>query len=201
MKIESDARRAYTKRARADAERENGEAILDAARNAFLADAFDRVTLNRIAEESGVTVQTVIRRFGSKEALFQAFVQRERPRILEDRESDPEAGIDAAIGKLVGHYERDGDIILNFALQEHRIPAIGAIVDEGRATHRTWVETHCRHILSGIRGDARERVIAAAIAATDLSTWKLLRRDLGYSRDVVVSVMRELIAGIESRNS
>lgn len=68
--------RSYRKKARAEAERATGEAILDAAFAAFGNEPFDRVTLQRIAEESGVAVQTVIRRFGSKEELFEALVAR-----------------------------------------------------------------------------------------------------------------------------
>ena len=195
--MNEDERRTYRKRARAESERATGEAILDAGRRAFQSEPFDSVTLRRIAEESGVTVQTVVRRFGSKEGLFQAFVERERPRILAARESKPEAGVTAAIGKLVDHYEEDGDLILNLVAQEHRLEAIDAIVAEGRETHRQWVETHCVHLLPTEDDHARELVRGAAIAATDLGTWKLLRRDLGHRRDDVVLIMSSLIAGIE----
>ena len=69
---------------RAEAEQVTGEAILDAALAAFAQEPFDRVTLQRIAAASGVTVQTVIRRFGSKEQLFEALGERERVRVLCD---------------------------------------------------------------------------------------------------------------------
>lgn len=200
MKVSSDTRRVYRKSARAESERATAEAILSAARNAFQSDPFDRVTLRRIAEESGVTEQTVVRRFGSKVGLFNAFVERERPRILASRESKPQAGVPAAIEKLVDHYENDGDLILNLVAQEHRLEAIRRIVAEGRETHRSWVETHCAHVLRTVEGDPRELAVAAVIAATDLGTWKLLRRDLGHSKEDVVSIMSELIAGIERRS-
>ena len=70
---------------RAEAEHVTGEAILDAALAAFAQEPFDRVTLQRIAAASGVTVQTVIRRFGSKEQLFEALGERERVRVHATR--------------------------------------------------------------------------------------------------------------------
>ncbi len=102
MQVNVVRRRVYRKRARADSEQATADAILTAARNAFLSHAFDRLTLKHIAEESGVTVQTVVRRFGSKEALFQAFVERERPRILASRESKPEDGVSGIPGAVQG---------------------------------------------------------------------------------------------------
>lgn len=200
MKSRAQPARAYRKDARADSERATAEAILDAARSAFVAEAFDRVTLGHIAQHSGVTVQTVIRRFGSKEGLFEALVERDRPRILSARESAPGAGLRASIERLVDHYENDGDLILNLVAQEHRTEAIGRVVAEGRDTHRAWVETHCADLLRRSGGAERERQVSAAIAATDLGTWKLLRRDLGHTRDDVVAIMFELVSGIERRS-
>lgn len=200
MKKRVPERRVYRKSARAEAERATGEAILAAAKKAFQSLPFDRVTLQAIAGESGVTVQTVIRRFTSKEELFKAMVERERPRILAARSVNPGAPLSEAIEALVDHYERDGDLILNFVAQEDRIEAVRKIVEEGRATHREWVKTHCRDLLSGVPegspNEISEHLVAAAFAATDIGTWKLLRRDLGHERETVVSVMTELISGL-----
>ena len=199
MKKEVAAKRPYRKTARARAELENEEAILRAARSAFRDEPFDRVTLKGIALESGVTVQTVIRRFGSKESLFEALVEQERPRVLASREVSPDASVWQAMEALIDHYEQDGDLILNFVAQETRIEAIRSVVSEGRVIHRQWIERYCAPVLAGLSGDEREYALAAAIAATDLGTWKLLRRDLGYSRDAVVTIMTGLVTGIERR--
>jgi hypothetical protein len=37
------------------------------------------------------------------------------------------------------------------------------------------------------------------IAITDVYTWKLLRRDLGLSRQVTVAALDEMVAGITTR--
>src|SRR6266702_2881748 len=61
------------------APRESGktvDAILGAAKALFLDDGFDGVNLDRIAERAGVSRQTVYNRFGSKEAVFRAMIER-----------------------------------------------------------------------------------------------------------------------------
>ena len=193
-------RRAYRKRARAESERATGEAILNAALSAFGSEPFDRVTLQEIAARSGVTVQTVIRRFGSKEDLFERLVERESPRVIASREPDPEAGLPEALEALLDHYERDGDAVLNFVAQEHLFEPVRAVVERGRTVHREWVEHHCSEILSDTRGPARQQRLYAAILITDLSSWKLLRRDLGLERPNVAAVMTELLEALKRRN-
>jgi AcrR family transcriptional regulator len=190
-------KRAYRKQARAEAEQATIDSILGSAFSAFAHEPFDRVTLQSIAEHSGVTVQTVIRHFGSKEKLFEALVEREAPRILARREPGEDAGLSAALGALLDHYEEDADMVLNFISQEHLFEPVRRVVELGRGVHREWVETHCADILAGTEGVERERLIHAAIAATDVSTWKLLRRDLGLEQSEVAAVMLKLLEGLK----
>lgn len=192
----SSEKRPYRKAARAEAERATGEAILDAALNAFGRELFDHVTLQQIAEDSGVTVQTVIRRFGSKEELFEALVERERPRILASREAAEADGLEAAIDALLEHYEADGETILNFIAQERRVALVRQIVEEGRRVHREWVERHCAALLDGVDGAERQELLFAAMAGTDLYTWKLLRRDRGLEPSRVHRVMMRILNGL-----
>ena len=51
--------------------------ILDGATTVFAAEGFDRANMDAIAARAGVTKPTLYARFGSKEALFRAAVQRE----------------------------------------------------------------------------------------------------------------------------
>jgi AcrR family transcriptional regulator len=53
------------------------EAMLDAATAVFGAQGFDRASMDAIAAEAGVTKPTLYARFGSKERLFEAAVERE----------------------------------------------------------------------------------------------------------------------------
>jgi AcrR family transcriptional regulator len=181
-------KRGYDQTARAQKTAETAERILDAALRAFAARDFDDVRLEDVAADADTTVQTVLRRFGGKEALFDALVEREAPRVDADRAA-PVDDPDGAIAALVAHYEKDGDMVLRFLAQEHRVPRVRAVVRQGRAVHRAW----CARCFD-VRGD--DRRLDAFVAATDLFVWKLLRRDLGRSRTDVEHTMRALVAGL-----
>ena len=194
------ATRSYQMTVRAQLAAETGERILSAAMDHFSRSQFDAVTLAEIAADAGVTMQTVIRRFGSKEELFEAVAERETARILAERE--PEADdlptMAAAVRTLVAHYETDGATVLNLLSQEHRSPTVAKIIARGRQAHRDWVATHCQPALGPSWGAARRRRLVAAIAATDIYIWKLLRLDLGLSPGEVEKTMMALLEGLEA---
>lgn len=182
--------------ARAEAAQATGEAILDAAFEAFSSGRFDEVTLQDVAAAAGVTVQTVIRRFSSKEGLFDAVVDRERALIAQRREVAEGADLQEAVKVLVDHYEQDGRTVLHLLAEEGRSPKVAAVVQEGRAVHRQWVQVHLGEVFEGSRNIERRRLVDAAVAATDLYTWKLLRLDLGRSAKEVAQVMVRLLDGL-----
>lgn len=190
-------KRAYRMTARAEATEATGNAILDAALAAFEHLPFEQVTLKDVAAQSGVTVQTVLRRYGSKERLFEAIAQRERVRITTSRAVPDSDDLETSLGALIDHYEKDGDVVLHLVAQEHHSAVVRDVVQDGRRIHYEWVERHCDAILAGARGQERKRRIHAAIAATDLSTWQLLRRDLGLERREVEAIMITLLNGME----
>lgn len=192
------SKRPYRMTARAEAAEATGNAILDAARSAFRELPFDHVTLGTVAAQAGVTVQTVLRRYGSKEQLFESVASVERRRIAASRAVSPDAELETALRSLVDHYEDDGDLILHLVAQEHHSTLVREAVQEGREVHREWVERHCAAVLAGTKGQERERRIHAAIAATDLGTWKLLRRDLGLSIHEAELTMLSLLHGMEN---
>jgi AcrR family transcriptional regulator len=57
--------------------RVDSDVILDAATTVFAAEGFDRANMDAIAAQGGITKPTLYARFGSKEGLFAAAVQRE----------------------------------------------------------------------------------------------------------------------------
>jgi AcrR family transcriptional regulator len=97
--------RPYRMRARAQAAEATAQAIIAAARALFAERPYDQVSLPVIAERAGVTVQTVLRRFGSKEELFAAAAHQRSGQIRADREAAPPGDLT----HLVAHYERWGD--------------------------------------------------------------------------------------------
>lgn len=169
-------------RVRADAAAETGRRIADAMLGLLGEESFDAVTVSAIAARAGVTVQTVLRRFGSKEGVFVAAVEQGRAQILAQRGAAPAANPAAAVTNLFDHYERWGRTVLRLLEQEERAPQIRAIVLEGRRTHAEWVARVFEAELGPLRGGARARRLTQLIAVTDVYLWKLLRHDLGVPR-------------------
>lgn len=170
-----------------------GERILDAAVEAFWDQPSDQLRLDDVARRAGVSVQTVIRRFGGKDGLLAAAVERESAKIRRERDPSAVADSMAAIGQLTKHFEAMGDRVLRMLAEEVRIPALRAIADRGRRMHRDWCAQVFESTLVRLTGVEHERRLAQIIAVCDLYTWKLLRRDAGLSRRQTELALLELL--------
>ena len=84
MNMNSDverAKRRYRMTARADAAAATRDRILDAAVAVFWERPLVDISLEEVARRAGVSLPTVIRRFGDKAGLFAAAGEREYERI------------------------------------------------------------------------------------------------------------------------
>ena len=188
--------RVYRQSARAAASEATRERILDAALELFLVSWFDDVSLRDIAAEAGVALQTVVNHFGTKDALFVAGVERYSRSIRDIRDAAAPDDVAGAARLLAADYERHGDANFRTLFLEHRIPALVSARDEGRRTHHEWVERTFPGALAGLCGAARTRRLMALSAATDVTTWKYLRRDHGLSQARTAAVLQELIEAL-----
>lgn len=188
--------RTYRMTARAEAAAETGRRILAATVALWRERPMDEVTLQAIAERAGVSVQTVIRRFGSKEGVIEAAIERDAAGIRTERDRAPVGDVDAALAVLLGHYERDGDAVLRTLALEERLDAAQAVVVAGRAEHRAWCTRVFAPYLPAPDSDGFDRRLDAFVAATDLYVWKLLRRDLGRTEAETEQTLRALLRGL-----
>lgn len=185
--------RGYRMKARAEAAEATAIRVLEVAVDLFSEKPFEDVTLGEVAERAGVTPRTVIRRFGSKEALFVEAMGRAGEEAERSRDTAPVGDIVQAVRQLVAQYERWGTNRLRMLAQEDRIAVVAENVERGRHYHWSWVERTFAPLLVGRRGRDRKRRKAALIAATDVYTWKLLRHDLGLSQPETERTIIELI--------
>ncbi len=74
---------------------------------------------------------------------------------------------------------------------EDKVPSVAPRLAVGRKAHREWVE-----VMFGA-----PEVTPELVVATDVYTWKLLRRDQGLSRKKTAASMRRLIQGILERRT
>jgi AcrR family transcriptional regulator len=190
-------KRPYRMAARADAAQATAARLLDAAVTRFTDTAYEDVSLEEIAQAAGVTKRTLLRRYGSKDALFVAAMDRAAHEMMRSRDAAPVGDVAGAVTNLVDHYERWGENRLRLLAQEDRIPVVAENVQGGRRYHWSWVEQKFAPLIGGLAGAARTRRIAALVAITDVYTWKLLRRDLGLSRADTEQLLVELLSKLE----
>ena len=187
------AGRAYRMTARQDAVEQTRERILQAAYDAWLALPYDQVTLDAVARDAGTSRQTVLRHFGSKDELALAVVDWQLPREESARRVEP-GDTGAAVRQLVDRYESMGDANVRLLELEGRIDPIDRLLAVARDSHRRWIETTFGPLLPAGRA-RREQLVLTLYAATDVTVWKLLRRDLACSRAKAEAIIRNLVEG------
>lgn len=193
-----DQRRPYRMVARAQAAARTGERIIDAAVDVFFEEPTASLSLDEVARRAGVTVQTVVRRFGGRDGLLAAAAERESAWVREERAVVP-GDVEGAVGVLVGHYERTGDRVLRMLAEEPRSPALRPIADQGRRMHREWCEAVFAPALAGLSAAERSRRVAQLVTVCDVYTWMLLRRQSGLSRNQTALALRELLKPLTER--
>ncbi len=138
------------------------------------------IVLADVAERAGVTVRTVLRHFGSRDGLFAAALEFVQTELLCAREVPAGGDTRSAVSALFDEYEDIGDWVITMLGQENTVPEVRRITDRGRAMHREWVQQAFDPFR---RGDQlAEEQVDLLVVATDVYTWKLLRRDRGLDR-------------------
>lgn len=198
MTIVMKTTRTYTMRARAEQAERTRARILEAAVQLAGERPIAACTLSAVVERAGVSVQTVLRIFGSRDGLFEASRAHTEAAVRAERLADPD-DVDASLVSLADHYERRGDTALLLLGQESWEPFAARITANGKRIHREWVERVFAGTLEGLSGTRRTEGLDLLVAATDVTTWKLWRRDRALGRDETLGRMRELVASVCDR--
>jgi AcrR family transcriptional regulator len=187
-------KRTYQMSARAVAAESTHRRILDAARARFMSAPYEEVTLAEVAADAGVTAQTVLNRFGSKENLLVEFAADFAVEIDALRATARRGDVRSAVRVLLRQYEMMGDLNIRALELEQRLPAVAEVCRMGRERHRQSLEDLFGDQLPVDAGPRRSALDALQVAA-DVYVWKLLRRDLGVSLAETARVMERLIRG------
>ncbi len=122
------ATRTYTMGSRAEAVAATRDRIAREAAALFLEHPYEDVTLAAIAKAAGVSHQTVLNHFESKDGVVLGVAELMRAERLTVRHA--EAGdVAGAVRALVGDYERMGDANFRWAASE-RLQVLAEILDE-----------------------------------------------------------------------
>lgn len=200
MSVEPESR-PYRQVARAAATEETRRRILAAFAAAIGQRWLDDITLDDIAATAGTTRQTVIRLFGGKDGLLEAVVHQIGEAVERRRALPPDATAPAVARAVVEDYEASGEMVLRMLAQEGRHAALGAFLAFGRAEHRAWVSRALAAAINACPGAAREQLTDQFVIATDVYTWKLLRRDAGRSRPEAEAAIASMIAALIAAGS
>jgi AcrR family transcriptional regulator len=186
--------RTYTMTARAEAAERTRVAILEAAVQLASTRMLADISLDAVASEAGVSVQTVLRRFGSRAGLIEAATAHGSQAVVQERQA-PVGDVAAAVEVVVEHYELRGDGVVLLLAQESRDAQVRRITEQGRRLHRDWVETVFAPYLPETGADRVELVDLLSVA-TDVHTWQQLRRDRGLDRAATVSRIHHLVSAL-----
>jgi AcrR family transcriptional regulator len=189
-----NAPRTYSMGARAEAKAATRLRLLRAVLELSEEKSTIEITLDAVASRAGTSVQTVLRHFGSRDGLLDEAVKLASAEVEQERRATA-GDIEGAIRAVVAHYEKRGDYVLRLLGQEHD-PRIAAVVTPGKHLHRRWVEDSFGPQLQTRPPADREALVDLLVVATDLYTWKLLRRDRSLDPQTVQARMRWLVTAI-----
>lgn len=196
------SQRAYKQVARAKAQEQTRETLLQAATEEVEQDSWSQASLESVAGRAGVSKQTVLRHFGSKQGLLDAVISRTSSLIVKERNDAPVGDIRGAVANLMRHYERYGDIVVRMLpYRDAVVRVMGSesrnslvrAVDHGHEIHEQWVLRTFEPQLAGLDQRTRERRLAQLVAICDVYVWKILRRDIGLERTRVEETVVEMI--------
>ena len=166
---------------RAEQVARNDRKVLNAMADLWFELPLSELTLDKVAERSGVTVRTILRKFGSKEGLFIACIDNDAERFTHKRMQVIPGDLHAILDALLEEYERMGDALIRTLTLEYSYPSTQALLRKARSIHRDWCSQVFEPYLPNESSGSYETVLSAFIAGTEFYLWKLLRRDLGKS--------------------
>ncbi|MEA2161374.1 MAG: hypothetical protein QOD66_3754 [Solirubrobacteraceae bacterium] len=185
--------RSYTQVARAKSQERTRAALIDAAAEVFFSGRWEQVSLAEMALAAGVTKQTLLRHFGSKEGLLEQMLRYGFDLVRDQRWAAPTNDIDGAVDNLLDHYEQVGERSLVIGSGGGGSQAVAELGDSARQLHYDWVEHVFGAWLERLRANDRARCRAALIALCDVQVWWLWSHDLGMPRAEVRATLVQAI--------
>jgi AcrR family transcriptional regulator len=190
--------RPYSMTNRADSTAQTSKTILIALADLWLEYSIHEITLDRIAVKSGITTRTILRKYGSKEGLFEAAMLEDVTGIKSIKEEAQIGNIPQIVSTIMKEYEATGKAAIRTLAAENELPIAGKILQHARQMHTTWCARVFEPFLP-LKVDANYPILLGAFyAATDVNKWKLLRLDLGFSVTETESIFITTLQGLST---
>jgi AcrR family transcriptional regulator len=185
--------RPYRQAARAQAQQRTRDALIAAAQSEFFAGRWEETSLDAIAASAGVTKQTLLRHFGSKDGLLERALEQGFNEVRDQRFNAPVGDVARAVDNLLAHYEGWGERAIRIGALDGLGEVAAELGRRARRLHYDWVEHAFGSSLRRLGAEDRRRRRAALIALCDVHTWWLLSHDLELPRAEVRATLIEAI--------
>jgi AcrR family transcriptional regulator len=185
--------RPYTQVARATSQQRTREALIEAAADAFFSGRWEQASLADMALAAGVTKQTLLRHFGSKEGLLEQTLRHGFNLVRDQRWEAPTDDVTGAVDNLLDHYEQFGERSLVIGNGGGPSKAVADLGRTARQLHYDWVDHVFAAWLDRLKPTARARCRAALIALCDVRSWWLWSHDLRMPRTQVRATLIQAI--------
>jgi AcrR family transcriptional regulator len=186
--------RRYKQVARAQAREHTRDALLNAADEEFYRGSWPNASLEALAKRAGVTKQTLLRHYGSKEGLLLHMLVRSATQVHDQRWSAPRGDISGVVDNLLDHYEVWGERSLRIGAWLNGGSSLLSMFSRAaREVHYNWVAHAFGPSLESLEGQARARRRAALIAICDVQTWWLFSHDLKLERSEIHAILTDMI--------
>lgn len=188
--------RTYTLGARAEVAEKTAQKIIDATISLWGKLPIHEITLDKVAEKAGVTTRTILRKYNSKEGLFEACAEQDSKSLIIERDKAPVGNVRDALDFLHTHYDTYGDANIRTLGIEGELPIAKKILLKGRKHHKEWCARVFAPYLPKPSHPDFESHLMAYYAATDVYQWKLMRRDFGKTKEEALNTMLRLVEGL-----
>lgn len=181
---------------------QNDQKILNAMSDLWIEWPLSEITLDKISQRSGVTVRTILRKFGSKDGLLEACIENDADRFTQMRMQVTPGDLDGILEALLAEYELMGDALIRTLTVEYNFHSTQVLLQKARTIHREWCAFVFEPYLPSKSSENYETVLSAFIASTEFYLWKLLRSDLGKSlqqcKQILMHMLESLAANVKN---
>ncbi len=170
--------------------------ILKAAGELWMKYPLHEITLERIAEKAETTVRTILRKFGSREGVFEAASGQDDACIEAIKDAAKVGDIRLAVDLLMQEYELTGEAAVRTLALEDTLPIIAEVLQHARNIHTAWCARVFAPYLPAEEDPNYRLLLGMYYASTDVNQWKLLRKDLGYSQEETAQILYQRLNAI-----
>ena len=200
---EAACKRPYSLGKRLEGSDKKRTAVLDAARAQLEAGGYANLTMESLAQASGVTRQTVHNLFGTKAGVLEALFDRlavdagmEQMAVVM-RQGEPGALLEGFVKVFAGFWNKDRLLIRRIHGIAAIDPEFGAAVEARNQRRRMAASLIVDRITDGIDAGLKEQRIAALWAMTSFEFFDAMAESLGDAQrasDTMLMLVRGLMA-------